>query len=256
MKHRYLFVILLLLAALPLLCSCGHVRLSGTQKQITVPLISEEDTAQILELRMNFENGGKNPITVLPTPEDTQPYAVISYPADLEKYGFFASYEEGCLRIGTDKDRIYRTEDFSVTVYAPVSEYRLTGNLSLYAEYGDSFCDRLSLNVTGGSACSIQGITCGEVRFSVEGAAHITVSGTTDTMTAQINGAAALDAQALLCRSVRIQINGASSAGVYAMEALDAEINGVGSIVYDGPDTLNVKKQIFGAGAVTKKGTS
>ena len=257
MKHRSLIPLILLAAVLSvLLCSCGYVRLNGAPKQITLPLAAEESLPLVLELQMNFENGGENPIAVLPVPEGTEPCAVVSYPADLEEYGFFAVFSEGVLSIGTDGERIYRTKDFSVTVYAPVSEYRLKGNLSLHAVYDDTLREQLHLDVTGGSACRIEGVSCQNVSVSVDGAAHISVSGTADSMTARINGAAVLDAAQMLCRSVRIQINGASGAEVCASEVLDAEINGLGSIVYDGPDTLNVKKQISGAGAVIKKGTS
>ncbi|MGM9625712.1 MAG: GIN domain-containing protein, partial [Eubacteriales bacterium] len=179
---------------------------------------------------------------------------VITYPADLEKYGFYAENEGNVLRIGTQAKHQFDTDAFRITVYADVSAYRLTGGLELHADAGNTAMSALSLTVSGGADCTIENIGADEVILQVDGAADISLSGNTAFLSGTINGAADMDCVSLHAHSAALTVNGAGAAAVSVSDRLDVEINGAGSVTYLGSPAVN--KTIRGAGSVAPAGGS
>ncbi|MBQ7983113.1 MAG: DUF2807 domain-containing protein [Clostridia bacterium] len=255
---RYFAGVLVCLGLLFGLCGCGSgsalssswriVRLKEAVKTVTVPLSYDAAEGLTLAVDMRFTDGGKNPVTVLAPDAEEAPYAVLCYPADLEDYGFAAEAEGNVLRISAADKYQFSTDAFSVTVYADVSAYRLTGSIALQADAGGIAQQQLSLSVAGGADCDLTGIAAEAVVLAVSGAADITLAGTAQKLDAEIKGAGALDAAELSAQHAAVAIYGAGAAEVMCAQTLDAEINGAGSIVYRGNPT--VTKKINGAGAV------
>lgn len=225
-----------------------RVRLQGEEKSMVIPLSYDAECGLELEADMRFDDGGSNPITVYPLPDGKEPSAVITYPDDLEKYGFYAENEGNILRIGTQAKHRFDTDAFRITVYADVSAYRLTGGLELHADAGNTAMPALSLTVTGGADCSVVNIEADEVTLHVDGAADISLAGNTALLTGTINGAADMDCVSLHAHSAALTVNGAGAAAVNVTDRLDVEINGAGSVTYLGSPAVN--KTIRGAGSV------
>lgn len=225
-----------------------RVRLRGEEKSMVIPLSYDAENGLELEADMRFDDGGSNPITVYPLPEGEEPSAVITYPADLEKYGFYAENEGNVLRVGTQAKHRFDTDAFRITVKADVSAYRLTGGLELHADAGNTAMPALSLTVSGGADCTIANIAAEAVTLHVDGAADISLSGNTVSLTGTINGAADMDCVSLHAHSAALTVNGAGAAAVSVSDCLDVEINGAGSVTYLGSPAVN--KTIRGAGSV------
>ena len=215
---------------------------------MVIPLSYDAENGLELEADMRFDDGGSNPITVYPLPEGEEPSVVITYPADLEKYGFYAENEGNVLRVGTQAKHQFDTDAFRITVKADVSAYRLTGGLELHADAGNAAMHMLSLTVSGGADCTIANIAAEAVTLHVDGAADISLSGNTVSLTGIINGAADMDCAALCAHTAALTVNGAGAAAVSVSDRLDVEINGAGSVTYLGSPA--VRKTIRGAGSV------
>ena len=257
LNHRYAVLSCLLCGIAIGVSSCDAlpdplktVRLTGSEKTVTVPLEPSSDAGLALEVDLQFTNGGENPITVLPVPEGETPYAVITYPEDFDEYGFSAEQTGHVFRLDTAQNSRFSTDDFSMTVYAPISAYELVGALELTADAGGVQTEYLSLDITGGAAVSLKNIAAEHVDVEVDGTADVVLAGTASRLEAELNGAAALESLLLAVQDAEITINGVGAAEIACSGVLDAEINGAGSIGYAGDPTVN--KEINGAGTVSK----
>lgn len=281
---KQLLLITGLLFCLSLLCACTMVnnylpaeiqtiRLHGEMKTVTIPLSYDEKEGLSLTVNMRFKDGGNNPF-VISAPQknsaaditpNTQnaaaqnPVAVISYPADLDDYGFYAEASGNTLNIGTSTKYQFDTDDFRAAITACVTSYTVKGSITLNADAGGPFysnadgtSDRkdLSLHVTGAMECSIANLCANDVSIKVDGAADISLYGEAQTLSGLINGATDLNCDDLKVKDANVQINGAGLAALYATDTLDAEVNGTGSIVYRGNPTVH--KKINGLGTVNR----
>ena len=250
------FICLLCLSVM-LFCSCDGasdgwkiVRLTGEEKTVTVPL---EDSGNGIGLAvdLNFTGGGDNTVTVLPPVEGEAPYAVLTYPSDLDEMGFSAVQKDGILTVETSQKCQFTAEAFSLTVYAHVTSYDLVGSYTLKADHGTVRDASISLRITGGAAVNLSQIDAETVSVHVDGAADVVLSGETDTLEAVINGAGVLQAPDLAAVHAAITVNGVGAADITVSDVLNAEINGAGSISYAGDPTLT--KEINGLGSITKR---
>lgn len=252
---RYASFLCLLCVITAVLCSCREisdkwkiVRLTGEPKSITVAL---DDSGEIgLSVDLNFTNGGSNTITVLPTADGESPYAVMTYPSDLDDWGLTATLINGILTVDTEKECQFSTDAFSMTIYANVTSYDLVGSCTLNADHGSLSAEHLSLNITGGAAVAICNAAAKAVTVHINGAADVVMAGTAEALDIEINGAGALDTVGLQVRDASVVINGVGAAKLACTDALDTEINGTGSISYKGNPTLT--KDINGLGTVTQ----
>jgi hypothetical protein len=116
-------------------------------------------------------------------------------------------------------------------------------------------CDKI--NVTSNGAGDIHlDLKANEIKTDISGAGDITLKGTTQLLDATVSGAGDLKASNLEATRIKAKVSGAGDAKVNAIQSLDADVSGAGSIIYKGnPIDRNVN--ISGAGSVreSKSGT-
>ena len=105
------------------------------------------------------------------------------------------------------------------------------------------------MEFVGGSDVKVTGIDSEDLDLIAEGAADITLAGSCGALEFNLNGAGDVWARELLCRSVVFRSNGVADAQIYASEAVDVGLNGLGSVeVYGNPE--NVSKHVNGLGSI------
>jgi putative autotransporter adhesin-like protein len=105
------------------------------------------------------------------------------------------------------------------------------------------------LVANGAVKASLNGYAGGETALVLSGAGDIEASGTVDTLRVMVNGAGNLDLRHLAARDARVVVNGTGSVEIDASDRLDATVNGVGNIRYQGkPKMLNTA--IHGVGSI------
>ena len=105
----------------------------------------------------------------------------------------------------------------------------------------------------------LNGAVNGNFKFGALKALRVDINGTGDCMffgTSQraeieLNGAAQVKAFGLTARDAAVTINGAGECEITAEDILRAEINGVGSVIYDGDP--RVDRAVHGLGSVRKR---
>ena len=108
----------------------------------------------------------------------------------------------------------------------------------------------LALNGTG--RITVNGLDGGATSIVMSGAGEVEASGRVDTLTARLNGAGNADLSRLLATDAEVMVNGAGNLSVNATGQLDAKLNGVGSITYEGtPRVLN--SSINGVGSIARR---
>ena len=122
---------------------------------------------------------------------------------------------------------------------------------TLKIELSTPMLDALAINGAGDTA--ITGVKGEQLALEVNGAGDLTASGETGTLDAHIKGAGDMDLLQLAARDARVSINGAGDLRVRARGALEATINGAGSISYAG-SPQQVKTKINGAGSIRPAG--
>jgi hypothetical protein len=107
--------------------------------------------------------------------------------------------------------------------------------------------------IRGAGDVSISGVKSAQFALELDGAGDLRASGETGTLDAHIKGAGDMDLSQLAARDAKVSINGAGDLSVRASGALEATINGAGSITYAG-NPQPVKTQINGAGSIRPAG--
>jgi hypothetical protein len=112
--------------------------------------------------------------------------------------------------------------------------------------------DLRELSLSGASNLDLSGVKNDALKISVQGASKLSASGETGALDINLSGASSIDARELRAQRVVAVTNGAGSISVHALDALDATVNGVGTIDYYGdPKTVNPK--VNGFGKINKK---
>lgn len=109
-----------------------------------------------------------------------------------------------------------------------------------------------SLSVNGAGDVSVTGAGGEALNLSLNGAASLEANGKVGTLTANMNGAGSMDLSRLEAESATVSLNGAGSLEVNATGALDATVNGVGSINYYGKPA-KVTTAINGVGSISPR---
>jgi len=145
------------------------------------------------------------------------------------------------------KERVILTPTkLIITVGAPIRELDLNGAWKFTYDCPGVTACKASIN----GACEGK-FTFGALntlRVDVNGASNITIAGEAKLADLTINGAANIKAFDLAAVSADVTINGAGGCEITATGTLDAEINGVGKVVYGGEPAVN--KRIHGLGEV------
>ena len=109
-------------------------------------------------------------------------------------------------------------------------------------------CDKLTLISNGAGDVHLD-LKANEIKTDISGAGDVSLKGTTQLLDATVSGAGDLKASNLEATKIKAKVSGAGDAKVYAIQGLDADVSGAGSIIYRGnPIERNVA--ISGAGSV------
>ncbi|MFC3050595.1 head GIN domain-containing protein [Kordiimonas pumila] len=139
------------------------------------------------------------------------------------------------LTIDTDhgrKNTFWGNEDVTITIELPNLE---------------------KLDVKGAVDGTLSNLDADDFMLDVKGAADVKLKGTCNTFKMEIKGAGDIEATDFKCKSVAIKVRGAGDASVFASEAVDAEVSGVGAVdIYGSP--ADVRKKVSGIGSIDLKG--
>jgi hypothetical protein len=115
-----------------------------------------------------------------------------------------------------------------------------------------SMPDVKRIEASGASNFEISGVKNVSLELNLSGASSMDLAGETGTLKIDMAGAGSIDAKNLHAKNVNLNTSGAGSASVYATDALNVAISGVGSVDYYG-QPKSVKKNISGFGSLNEK---
>lgn len=130
----------------------------------------------------------------------------------------------------------------------------ITGNSTVKSN-GPLNCDTLHLISSGAGDVKLE-INAAQIIAKVSGAGDVNLRGSAKQLNATVSGAGSLKASNLITDKSIVKVSGAGNAKVNSTQSLDADVSGVGSIIYKGnPVDRNVV--ITGNGSVreSKSGT-
>jgi len=104
----------------------------------------------------------------------------------------------------------------------------------------------------GAVSADITEVDSDRIEIEINGTGAIAASGRARAVDLSVAGSASVDTNSLEAERVSVTINGAGTAGVHATSAVDATINGVGTIEYSG-DPESVSQNVSGLGVIRKK---
>lgn len=137
-----------------------------------------------------------------------------------------------------DKSYKYDSSEFNLRIDAKVKAFEINGAFEL--EMDSPSVTDFSGIINGAIDGNMNFGQLNSFDFTINGAGDIEITGEAEKSTMQINGAASIGAFDLRTTNSELVINGAGACNVYATDTLDASINGVGEVVYDGdPKTVN-----------------
>ena len=109
-------------------------------------------------------------------------------------------------------------------------------------------CDKLTIESSGAGDIHLE-LKAAEVKADISGAGDLTLKGSAQMLEVTVSGAGDLKASNLEANKIKAKVSGAGDAKVNAIQSLDADVSGAGSIIYKGnPAERNVN--ITGAGSV------
>ncbi len=162
--------------------------------------------------------------------------------------------KDGILIISTEGN-IKDADDISISISVKsLTSLDVSGASDVKSE-NQLTCDKLNI-ITNGAGDIHLDLKANDIKTDISGAGDVTLKGTTQSLDATISGAGDLKASNLEATKIKAKVSGAGDAKVFAVQSLDADVSGAGSIIYKGnPTDRNVN--ISGAGSVreSKDGT-
>ncbi|MGC9397323.1 MAG: head GIN domain-containing protein [Anaerolineae bacterium] len=110
--------------------------------------------------------------------------------------------------------------------------------------------ETFSVNANGAGNFELLHLTADSLVVTISGAGNVTVTGEATAQTVKINGLGQHQARDLWSTTAEVEINAAGSATVRVSDALDAKINGAGSVYYYGNPT--VSQRVTGVGRISR----
>ena len=109
-----------------------------------------------------------------------------------------------------------------------------------------------AMNLGGAGQVTIKGFAGGDTSIVLAGAGSVKGSGELDALSVSLNGAGNVDLGSVHAKSANVRVNGTGSVAVDVSEAIDATVNGVGSISYSGAPA-KVTTAVHGVGSIRRK---
>ncbi len=147
--------------------------------------------------------------------------------------------------------------DVSATVNVGVkslSRLEVTGTADVKSK-NQLVCDKIIIESNGIGDIQLN-IKANEIKTNVSGTGDVTLTGASPLLDAKVSGAGYLKATDLETDKTIVKVSGVGDAKVNAKQSIDADVSGVGSIIYKGnPTERNIN--ISGVGSVreSKSGT-
>lgn len=134
-------------------------------------------------------------------------------------------------RLVIEGDKLRNPTAMRVYITTPdLSAIEIQGAARLDSE-GEFKCNKLSIEASGASKVNLT-LDAQEIQSEISGAAKVHLNGKAVSNAAEISGAALLDAMQLATQTTTAGISGAAKARVYAINELNAEISGAGTLYY------------------------
>ena len=141
---------------------------------------------------------------------------------------------------------VFTPTKLNIVVGGPVRELDLNGAWRFTYDCPSVTACEASINGAANGKLAFGALDA--LRVDVNGASDIRLAGTAKRADLTINGAANIKAFDLAAETADVTINGAGGCEITATGNLDAEINGVGKVVYDGQPA--VSRRVHGLGEV------
>jgi hypothetical protein len=118
------------------------------------------------------------------------------------------------------------------------------GRVEMGAFTGDHFAVRL----VGAGDITIDGLSATRLEVELSGSGMVQVAGRVSRQKASIRGAGTYEARKLESQQACVEVAGAGSATVWAVDDLDIEIKGLGSVEYRGDPEMH--KRVLGPASI------
>ncbi|MEZ5891789.1 MAG: head GIN domain-containing protein [Parvularculaceae bacterium] len=102
-----------------------------------------------------------------------------------------------------------------------------------------------AIDISGVVDGKATGIAAEAFTADLSGVGDLVLTGTCDNLNLDVSGVGDLDASGLKCKTVDVDVSGIGDAKVYASEAVDATVNGIGSITVEGSPSRVEKTNNF-----------
>lgn len=158
--------------------------------------------------------------------------------------------ESGELKIGM-KGSFNLGNNKGITVHISAPEYRkieVSGACAITADQPLSGDQPFKIDISGAGSVDLD-VRFPELTIESSGASNIEMKGTTRRLLIDGSGATNFDCKDLKADTVRVELSGVGAATVWAVQAIDIEVSGVGSVSYKGSPAV-VNKSISGGGSV------
>lgn len=114
-------------------------------------------------------------------------------------------------------------------------------------------CDKLTI-ITNGAGDIQLDLKANEIKVDISGAGDVSLKGITQMLDATVLGAGNLNASNLNASNISAKVSGAGDAKINAIQSLNAEVIGAGSIIYKG-NPIDRTVNISGSGSVRESKT-
>jgi hypothetical protein len=153
------------------------------------------------------------------------------------------------LKIKTPNNEVSTQETRLLITISKLNVIKVRGGANIET-IGELNLDTIKLDVEGGANIRMD-INANILEANSKGGVNMDFRGTVDQFIASTEGAGNIDAGKLEARYVKCRVAGVGNAVVYALEELDATVEGIGKIGYRG--SPNVKKNVNGIGLVYRR---
>ena len=178
--------------------------------------------------------------------ESNQPYVQINTDENLLDF-IETEVEAGILTVSQEKKLISKSKIRVIVNYQELKDIRAMGAaLIKNSDYLSS--DDLEIRMEGAGAIDLK-ILSNKLRVELSGAGVISLAGEVEEQELNLMGAGTLEAFDLDSKACDISVGGLGGAEIYVTEKLNATIEGVGSIKYDGQPE-DVYTEVKGLGRI------
>ena len=155
--------------------------------------------------------------------------------------------ENGILEITQEKKLISKKKIRAVIEFSSIDELRIMGAAMISNE--DYIVEKeLELRMEGAGMVDIR-VKTGQLMVNLSGAGIVKLAGETDDLDLNLSGAGSVKAFNLESTLCKVVVSGLGGAEVFVTENLDATIEGVGGIQYEG-NPPHVKSVVNGLGKI------